>query len=270
MVTLINAHHSKLVFLSGEMEEEESSELSSSSSSYSTSEEESVGEEEDEDSEELAGPRGAERSGEKSERRKRRRKLAGRRRELRSKYESVKDFNPEARSAQTEEIERIRRLELQRSLQGGAPSVVAPPVDGQGELTSLLGSGPVFRNLGEDEEERERVVDAIVISSDSEEEERERVRREGGREVKTEVVEGVKEEKGGRYDVVGEERDDQVVINLGHPPDEEDVTLPPQISRIIKPHQVKIKDKERDERMFLWQERMINHMRKIGAFYQLR
>ena len=226
------------------MEEEESSDLSSSSSSYS-SEEESVGEEEDEDSDEVAGPRGAERSGEKSERRKRRRKLAGRRRELRSKYESVKDFNPEARSAQTEEIERIRRLELQRSLQGGAPSVsrvAAPPVDGQGELTSLLGSGPVFRNLAEDEEERERVVDAIVISSDSEEEERERVRREGGREVKTEAVEGVKEEKGGRYDVVGEERDNQVVINLGHPPDEEDVTLPPHIARIIKPHQVRMRE----------------------------
>ena len=235
------------------MEEEESSEISSSSSSYSSSEDESVGEEEDEDSEEEEAPAGPSRSGgatgEASGRRKRRRKLVGRRRELRSKYESVKDFNPEARSAQTEEIERIRRLELQRSLQAGTPSasrVATTPGEGEGEgeLTSLLGGGAVFRNLAEDEEERERVVDAIVISSDSEEEEEEeeRARRgevgEGVREVKTEEGEGVKKEKGGRYDIVGEERDNQVVINLGHPPDEEDVTLPPQVARIIKPHQV--------------------------------
>ena len=244
--------------------EEEESELSSSSSSYSSSEDESVGEEEDEDSEEeppvgsrSGGPE--QRSGERG-RRKRRRKLVGRRRELRSKYESVKDFNPEARSAQTEEIERIRRLELQRSLQVGTPTVprVVTPGEAGGELNSLLGSGAVFRNLAEDEEERERVVDAIVISSDSEEgdeeeeEERERLRRgeagrlgEGGREVKAEPVEDVKEKKLGRYDVVGKERGDQVVINLGHPPDEEDVTLAPQIARIIKPHQVGER-KERD------------------------
>ena len=247
--------------------EEEESELSSSSSSYSSSEDESVGEEEDEDSEEeppvgsrSGGPE--QRSGERG-RRKRRRKLVGRRRELRSKYESVKDFNPEARSAQTEEIERIRRLELQRSLQGGTPTVprVVTPGEAGGELNSLLGSGAVFRNLAEDEEERERVVDAIVISSDSEEEEeeekeereRERLRRgeagrlgEGGREVKAEPVEDVKEKKLGRYDVVGKERGDQVVINLGHPPDEEDVTLAPQIARIIKPHQVgERKERER-------------------------
>ena len=80
-----------------EFDEDSCSDLSSSSSSCSSSEEESVGEEEDEDSEEDApssGPKGAER-GDK-ERRKRRRAVAGRRRQLRSKYESVEDFNPEA------------------------------------------------------------------------------------------------------------------------------------------------------------------------------
>lgn len=48
--------------------------------------------------------------------RKRKRKAPGQRRNLKSKFEKVEDFNPEALSAQTEEQERIRRLELQQSL----------------------------------------------------------------------------------------------------------------------------------------------------------
>ena len=227
------------------MELDDDSDLSSSSSSYSSVGEESVGEEEDEDSEDEAppGPKGAER-GEQG-RRKRKRKLAGRRRELRSKYESVKDFNPEARSAQTEEIERIRRLELQRSLQAANPSVarVAGAVDDAAEGSGLLGRGPVFRNLAEDEK-RER-IEAIVISSDSEDEEDvQRVVRGGGAVNRAMVTEGGREEgeeeegRGGRYDVMGGGDGEQVVVNLGHLPEEEDVLLAPQIARIIKPHQV--------------------------------
>lgn len=237
------------------MDVEEDSELSSSSSSYSSSGEESVGEEEEDDSEEELppGPKGVERQEKK--RRKRKRKLAGRRRELRSKYESVKDFNPEARSAQTEEIERIRRLELQRSLlQAGNNSSVSHIASvGEDDAGSggLLGHGPVFRNLS-GHEKRERVVEAIVISSDSEEEEGEGSegggceRVEGavgaqgrGGEVGREVK--VEEGRGGRYDVVGDrEGEEQVVVNMGHSPEEEDVVLAPQISRIIKPHQVHV------------------------------
>ena len=245
-VILIKAHrHQNSQYFCALTEMEDDSDLSSSSSSYSSSGEESVGEEEDEDSEEEA-PRGTELRD--REKRKRKRKLAGRRRELRSKYESVKDFNPEARSAQTEEIERIRRLELQRSLQAANASSVqriASVGGNETEPSALLGRGPVFGNLAEDEK-RERVVEAIVISSDSEEEEdRDVVRRggdggrggvvESGREVKREEEE---EERGGRYDVLGEEVGEQIVVNLGHPPDEEDVLLVPQVVRIIKPHQV--------------------------------
>lgn len=228
------------------MELEEDSDLSSSSSSYSSSESESVGEEEDEDSEEEvpSGPKGTER-GEK-ERKKRKRKLAGRRRELRSKYESVKDFNPEALSAQTEEIERIRRLELQRSLQAANPAA-ARITEGDNEPAALLGRGPVFRNLADDEK-RDR-VEAIVISSDSDDDDRIEGRgREGTREAVTpnhaeggtveKMKEGVKKEGGGRYDDMGEVEGEQVVVNIGHTPDEEDILLAPQIARIIKPHQV--------------------------------
>ena len=218
---------------------EAGSDLSSSSSSYSSSEDESVGEEEDEDSEEETGPgpRTAERGD--RERRKRKRKVAGRRRELRSKYESVKDFNPEARSAQTEEIERIRRLELQRSLQAATPT--GPVVTGENAEPTALGRGPVFRNLAEDEQQEKVDVEAIVISSDSDEddEEQERWRRSEGGGVGEGVREVKREEgRGGRYDSIGEEKNGQMVINTGHLPEEEDVTLAPQIARIIKPHQV--------------------------------
>ena len=227
------------------MELDDDSDLSSSSSSYSSVGEESVGEEEDDDSEDEAppGPKGAERGDQG--RRKRKRKLAGRRREIRTKYESVKDFNPEARSAQTEEIERIRRLELQRTLQAANPSAarVAGATDDAAEGSALLGRSPVFRNLAEDEK-RER-VEAIVISSDSEDEEDVQRAVGGGVVVnRTKMTEGGREEggeeerRGGRYDVVGEGEGEQVIVNLGHLPEEEDVELPPQIARIIKPHQV--------------------------------
>lgn len=232
------------------MELEEDSDLSSSSSSYSSSEDESVGEEEDEDSEEEvpSGPKSTER-GEK-ERRKRKRKLAGRRRELRSKYESVKDFNPEALSAQTEEIERIRRLELQRSLQAANPTA-ARVTEGDNDSAALLGRGPVFRNLADDEK-RDR-VEAIVISSDSDDDERlEGCGRDGTREAVTpnrteggtveKTEEGGEKGGGGRYDVMGDVEGEQVVVNIGHTPDEEDILLAPQIARVIKPHQVHIQE----------------------------
>ena len=43
-------------------------------------------------------------------------RLLGHRHNLKSKFVSVDDFNPEALSAQSEEQERMRRLELQKSL----------------------------------------------------------------------------------------------------------------------------------------------------------
>lgn len=47
---------------------------------------------------------------------KRKHKPPGHRRNIKSKYDTIEDLNPEALSAQTEELERIRRLELQQSL----------------------------------------------------------------------------------------------------------------------------------------------------------
>ena len=227
------------------MESDDESEFTSSSSGGSDSEVESVeeGEEEEEEEEEEdedtpSEPKEEERSG--RQKRKRKRKVPGHRRELRSKYESVEDFNPEARSAQTEEIERIRRLELQRSLQSAVSSVI-----GRGGAVNRDGEqpreSPVVLDLAERKEER---VEAIVISSDSEDEggggetggEAETKRVKLSTEIKSEA--GGKEGLG-RYDVMGEGEDGRIVVNLGHRPEEEDVVLAPQIARIIKPHQVR-------------------------------
>lgn len=46
----------------------------------------------------------------------RKKKGVGLRKKLRTHIESVEEFNPEARDAQSAELERIRRLELQRSI----------------------------------------------------------------------------------------------------------------------------------------------------------
>ena len=49
----------------------------------------------------------------------RKRKATGLRKKLRTHIESVDEFNPEARSAQSAELERLRRLQLQQSLTAG-------------------------------------------------------------------------------------------------------------------------------------------------------
>lgn len=53
----------------------------------------------------------------------RKRKPTGLRKKLRTHIESVEEFNPEARSAQSAELERLRRLQLQQSLTSEAANV---------------------------------------------------------------------------------------------------------------------------------------------------
>ena len=61
----------------------------------------------------------------------RKRKATGLRKKLRTHIESVDEFNPEARSAQSAELERLRRLQLQQSLtanyEPGPPLALNPP-----------------------------------------------------------------------------------------------------------------------------------------------
>ena len=73
-------------------------------------------EEDDEDEEEEKGSPAEEGRKSKDRRKKRRRRSQGHRHNLKRKFDGLEDMNPEALSAQTEELERIRRLELQQSL----------------------------------------------------------------------------------------------------------------------------------------------------------
>ena len=90
-------------------------------------------------------------AGDRRRKRLRKRKATGLRKKLRTHIESVDEFNPEARSAQSAELDRLRRLQLQQSLtaaslntnqhphhQSAAPQpqalIIAPPTMHTGQI----------------------------------------------------------------------------------------------------------------------------------------
>lgn len=81
------------------------------SGSSSDEEEEEEYEEEEERAKDETKPQSSNKA-----KKKRKHRPPGHRRNIKSKYDTIEDLNPEALSAQTEELERIRRLELQQSL----------------------------------------------------------------------------------------------------------------------------------------------------------
>ncbi len=235
-------------------------EVDSSSSSESEIEGESEGEENP--SEDEVGKAGIEVSNEGSKKRRRRRKKSlGHRRKLRSKYESIEDFNPEARTAQTEELERIRRLELQQSLtveqsRSEDEDQVSMPGIGRGRESALGDRGgestevmvvDLTEGLKDDDSSRSEAI-VIDSGSDSEEEQqppkakRPRETTEGEEHTSRPVAQAVSKAAGkmsrGKYDTISPMSDGRVVINLGHPADEPDIFLAPQIIGVAKPHQV--------------------------------
>ena len=211
------------------------------SGSDSSEEEEEEGEAVSEESEDGGKEEG---QTEERKRRKRKRRRSGMRRKLRSKYESVDEFNPEARSAQTEELERIRRLELQQSLRfeerESEVKDEEEPVEGALNRVNDAGEFLVVDLTAGHAKEDSNKVEAIVIDSDSDSEEQ----SDGSKKAKTTTsgtADAVK--KGARvlnrkYDVIGPHPDGKVMVNVGHPPEEEDIFMAPQIAAIAKPHQV--------------------------------
>ena len=91
------------------MDDKQTAEYSGSSSDEE--EEEEYEEEEEERTKDETKPQNSNKA-----KKKRKHKPPGHRRNIKSKYDTIEDLNPEALSAQTEELERIRRLELQQSL----------------------------------------------------------------------------------------------------------------------------------------------------------
>ena len=65
----------------------------------------------------------------------RKRKATGLRKKLRTHIESVDEFNPEARSAQSAELERLRRLQLQQSL---TQATATEPATAQQAATAMM------------------------------------------------------------------------------------------------------------------------------------
>ena len=73
-------------------------------------------------------------AGGRRRKRLRKRKATGLRKKLRTHIESVEEFNPEARSAQSAELERLRRLQLQQSLTQAASMGPSPSTAQQAVL----------------------------------------------------------------------------------------------------------------------------------------
>lgn len=82
----------------------------------SETDEEGDDDEEEEEGEGKCSPTGEKEEKSKDRRKKRRRRSLGHRHNLKSKFDGLEGLNPDALSAQSEELERIRRLELQQSL----------------------------------------------------------------------------------------------------------------------------------------------------------
>uniref|UniRef100_A0A8C2PA43 Helicase ARIP4 n=1 Tax=Capra hircus TaxID=9925 RepID=A0A8C2PA43_CAPHI len=155
-------------------------------------------------------------------------------------------LEPVTKAAQQEELERRKRLEQQRK-DYAAPIPTVPLELFPEEIVLRAGDGPQLPP---------RVLTQEVIcldsSSGSEDEESSRdevIELSSGEEDTLHIVdssesvseEDEEEEKGGTHvnDVLNQ-RDalGRVLVNLNHPPEEENVFLAPQLARAVKPHQI--------------------------------
>lgn len=187
-------------------------------------------------------------------RKSRKKQPTGMRRQIRTKFDTVEDLNPEARLAQTDEIERIRRLELQQSLTALETAVLEPaPLfsdDRKSDLPS--GSSSSFSTAS-----NEKAGSLVVVQSDqdtsSDSSDDESPIREPAAvpppppvlsvpppstppaaENGIEVVQR-------KYDLLGRREDGRVLVNVGHPPNEPDIFLAPQIASAVQLHQVSVR-----------------------------
>ena len=216
----------------------------------------------DESEGELSSDHGEE--GEKEEEEKkgkgRKRKRKGsthHRRKLRSKYESVEDFNLEARTAQSEELERIRRLKLQQTLTGEEgceesekekEEVEGKRLEGNGRSEEgqagrreREGSGSPkvmvvdLTEVVEGDQGPSKGIEPIVIDSGSDSEDE----RSSAPSKKPHSASAQRQVLNKKYDWATPCADGKILVNVGHGPEEEDIFLSPQIAKAAKPHQVR-------------------------------
>lgn len=216
----------------------------------------------DESEGELSSDHGEE--GEKEEEEKkgngRKRKRKGsthHRRKLRSKYESVEDFNLEARTAQSEELERIRRLKLQQTLTGEDVCEESEKEkeevegkrlegnerseEGQAGRREREGSSSLevmvvdLTEVVEGDQGPSKDIEPIVIDSGSDSEDE----RSSAPSKKPQSASAQKQVLNKKYDWATPRADGKILVNVGHGPEEEDIFLSPQIAKAAKPHQVR-------------------------------
>ena len=213
----------------------------------------------DESEGELSSDHGEEGEKEEEEKkgkgRKRKRKgSAHHRRKLRSKYESVEDFNLEARTAQSEELERIRRLKLQQTLTGEERCEETEKEKEEAEGEKLEGDvrseeGQAEREgsgspevvivdlteVVEGDQSGDKDIEPIVIDSGSDSEEE----HSSAPSKKTNELSAQRQMLNKKYDWATPRTDGRILVNVGHGPEEEDIFLPPQVAKAAKPHQVR-------------------------------
>ena len=205
----------------------------------------------------------------KRRKRYRKKKVPGLRKKLRTHLDSIDELNPEALNAQSAELERIRRLRLQQSVLGvsehstnsnstqnqntgflnKSQSQPSTTTSGAGESAlNRESSSPelVVIQVEKLEEDRNAEIDAIVIDSESDSDSTKKNVPTTMTHSKTEIrpqssANGTKQQTKvlhNKYDVYDPRSDGRILVNVGHPPGEEDIFLAPQIARVVKPHQV--------------------------------
>ena len=257
--------------------------LSSNASFVDSDDDSMAGFEDDLDPEEgdieyEASNEGSKSNGEVSKKRKRKRVDPSKRKHIR-RILREDELTEVTISAQKEERERLRRLELQRSLAAAAAgSAYVEGSKALENLTTAIDSRPSSPVSVDIREKKDSDCHVIVIDSDNEEEStsssfssslsNSQANVNGGlieiissdSEVEVDKSDDDDDECSTSshidcdYDNSGLHVDDcvnqldsqgRVLVNVNHPADEEDIFLAPQVAKVIKPHQVGFSQIER-------------------------
>ena len=180
---------------------------------------------------------------------KKRKRTEGRKR-IR-KILSQQQLDSETLSAQKEEQERLRRLELQKSLNVVTSTCVTPPLDKE-SLPNLQRSKTPEQPMCVDV--CSKVIDKVIIIDDSDDDDCDLVETscsvsdcvvisdsESNESDEEDNEIDVEPENSGSHtndDVNQPDAQGRVLVNVNHPPSEPDIFLASHLSHLLKPHQV--------------------------------
>ena len=164
---------------------------------------------------------------------------------------SQQQLDSETLSAQKEEQERLRRLELQKSLNVVTPTSITPPLDKESPPNlqqSKTPEQPVCVDVSS------KVVDKVIIIDDSDDDDCDLVETscsvsdcvvisdsESNESDEDDNEIDVEPENSGSHtndDVNQPDAQGRVLVNVNHPPCEPDIFLASHLSHFLKPHQI--------------------------------